>query len=228
MGKQHVFSDRHDMRTGYAWLFRLLILVLCLAAASCALGPKKIYDWPQQEGVVIDKETGEPIAGVWVTGRWRGRVMGDTVCFHADATQTDAQGRFVFPAWRNREGNFESSYDQNFVTNVYKQGYQAVGGHIFRWEMVPFVGSREERLNDLEKSVIGSSCMQAGISGKNLYPYYEAVYMEAKSTSHLPEDAERLDWFRKFAATVATSSDRMRTHAEGEAEINQFLKEHLK
>jgi hypothetical protein len=205
MGKQRAFSGRHDMQDGYAWSARLFILVLCLAAASCALGPKKIYGWPQQEGVVVDKETGEPIAGVWVTGRWRGRVMGDTVCFHADATQTDAQGRFAFPAWRNHEGNFESSYDQNFVTNVYKQGYQAVGGHIYRWEMVPFAGSREERLAYIGTAI--PDCNNAGYSMRKLYPVRKAIYLEAKSLSQTPAEIQDLEWYRDWAARAAVATD---------------------
>ena len=63
-------------------------------------------------GVVVDTDTGEPLAGAYVIGRWRGYVSSHSVCFHAEGTRTDTQGRFVLPAWRNTGPYNNTSHQQ--------------------------------------------------------------------------------------------------------------------
>ena len=56
-------------------------LIFLFLSGCCLLCPKAIEDWPAQQGVVVDADTGEPLAGAYVIGRWRGYVSSHSVCF---------------------------------------------------------------------------------------------------------------------------------------------------
>ena len=77
-----------------------------------------------------------------------------------------------------------------------------------RMQMKRFIGSREERLESLHRLATGSACdAQAGVSVRNLFPLYEAIYQEAKELSETPEELKELEWFRYMAADMAIASD---------------------
>ena len=207
----------------------LLISTTLLAAGCCLLCPKAIEDWPAQQGMVVDADTGEPRAGAYVIGRWRGYVSSQSVCFHAEGTRTDSEGRFVFPAWRNT-GPYNTTRYQQYVPRSYQRGYKETSGRVERMQMKRFTGSREERLEYLHRLATGSGCdPQAGVSVRNLFPLYEAIYREAKELSETPEELKELEWFRYMAADMAIASDTLiSSPVEHEAKINSYLKDHLK
>jgi len=212
------------------WLsgFTVVIAILLLSGC-CLMCPKAVEEWPAEQGVVVDKDTGEPIEGVYVIGHWEGYVGGHNVCFHAEGTRTDAQGRFVFPAWRNT-GPYNTTRYQQYAPRPYVRGYKDVGGHITRMEMVRFTGTREERLGYLRSLIPGSACDPAARSSRrNLFPFFEAIYQEAKDLSNTPEDQKELEWFRYVAATMAIASDTpVTSSADYEARIKSYLEDHLK
>jgi hypothetical protein len=207
----------------------LLIGMTCFAAGCCLLCPKAIEDWPAQKGVVVDTDTGEPLAGAYVIGRWRGYVSSHSVCFHAEGTRTDSQGRFVLPAWRNT-GPYNNTSHQQYYSQAYFPGYEDVGGRTDRLELKRFTGTREERLQSLTRVATGSACdPQAGVSVRNLFPLYEAIYQEAKEMSETPEELKELEWFRYIAVDMAIASDTLiSSPVEHKAKINSYLKDHLK
>jgi hypothetical protein len=209
--------------------FATLAVTLLLVAGCCLLCPKAIEDWPAQQGVVVDADTGEPLAGAYVIGRWRGYVSSHSVCFHAEGTRTDSQGRFVFPAWRNT-GPYNTTRYLQYVPGSYQRGYKETSGRVERMQMKRFTGSREERLQYLHRLATGSACSaQARASNRNLFPFYEAIYREAKELSKTPEEIKDLEWFRYVAASMAIATDTPVTNStEYEERINSYLKDHLK
>jgi len=182
----------------------LVPMLLSLSFAACSMAPKKIVDWPAKEGAVINTETGEPIEGAYVIGHWRGSTFGKTVCFHAEGTRSDSEGRFVFPAWRN-EDRFNQTSHQYDTTRAYKRGYREDGGKTYRISMVPFIGSREERLEYLR--ALAGGCHHAGASNRNLYSFYEAIYLEAKSLAVLPAEVKALNSLQYAVASSAVARD---------------------
>jgi hypothetical protein len=82
----------------------------------------------------------------------------------------------------------------------------------------------------LKQLARANNCDSAGLSERNLYLFYEALYYEAKELSVTNEQKKELKWFRWVAATTATAVDDYdftRTNEENEAAIAGFLKEHL-
>jgi len=205
-----------------------VVIAILLLSGCCLMCPKAVEEWPAEQGVVVDKDTGEPIEGVYVIGHWEGYVGGHNVCFHAEGTRTDAQGRFVFPAWRNT-GPYNTTRYQQYAPRPYVRGYKDVGGHITRMEMVRFTGTREERLAYLWK-MAGSTCNQAGSSKRNLFPFFEAIYLEAKELSKTQEELEKLDKYRYWAAqqAIGVDGDETGSVSEYKARINKFLEGHLR
>ncbi len=90
----------------------VLICTPLLGAGCCLLCPKPIEDWPAEGGLVVDADTGAPIPGAYVIGRWKGYVSSQSVCFHAEGRRTDTEGRFELPAWRNTGPFTNTSYQQ--------------------------------------------------------------------------------------------------------------------
>ena len=85
-------------------LQKLLVLLMLVSLPSCgnfSLGDSKI------EGIVLDDVTGKPVAGAIVTAQWHGDihgiVQGSSLCYHVEAVQTDANGKFVIPTWQRSD-----------------------------------------------------------------------------------------------------------------------------
>ena len=71
----------------------LIVAAVALAGAGCDLFAEKVH-----RGRVIDQDTGEPVAGAIVTGRYFGGISwGGSSCNRAESTVSDAQGRFELP-----------------------------------------------------------------------------------------------------------------------------------
>lgn len=89
-----MFRSSHAGRPSTARLAVLLIVAAAaLAGAGCDLFAEKVH-----RSRVIDQDTGEPVAGAIVTGRYFGGISwGGSSCNRAESTVSDAQGRFELP-----------------------------------------------------------------------------------------------------------------------------------
>lgn len=86
------------------------------ALAGCDLAGESVH-----RGRVIDQDTGEPVAGAIVAGRYMGGLnWGGMSCNRAESAVTDAQGRFELPI-DPREGTP--------LMEAYKHGYDRGGPH---------------------------------------------------------------------------------------------------
>ena len=89
---------------------RWLVLVLLMLPLGGCDGAPSILFGKRIDGVVLDAETGQPVAGAYVTYRWQGEAMGEAfsghnapvICYHAAAAVTDAQGRFHIDPWEKK------------------------------------------------------------------------------------------------------------------------------
>jgi len=73
-----------------------VLLTASMQAFSLSGGPLS--------GVVLDKESKQPMAGVIVVARWRGnwtKIFGESssACYHVETARTDASGRYQIPSW---------------------------------------------------------------------------------------------------------------------------------
>lgn len=75
------------------WVMRVMTVALVVLAAGCDLAGEQV-----QRGRVIDQDTGEPIAGAIVVGRYEGHVAwGGSSCNRVESAISDAQGWFELP-----------------------------------------------------------------------------------------------------------------------------------
>lgn len=185
-------------------------------------------EWPAVEGAVVDEATSEPIAGAIVIGNWSGTGgYSQTVCFHSESARSDNQGRFTLPAWRRP---FRKLSNQQVIVVAYKKGYSlAPGWNRKRILMLPFTGTREERLKDLS-DLAANTCSHAGSSKRNLYAFFKAIYLEAKELSVAQKDMENLNYFRYWAAqqAIAQDGDAIERASEYETRIKRFLEQNLR
>lgn len=205
----------------------MVFTVLPLTACALSEGPV--------EGRVLEEGTGKPIPNAIVIIRWQGYVssLADTqdVCVHVDTAMTDEQGKYRFPMW-SKSSKVGPVFDVKPIVTAYKPDYELSQEYFdkqtYRKNIYPlklFTGTREQRLEYLERIARSSGCHAAGESEKNLYPLYEALYYEAKANAAKEED---LHWYREAAAAIAVGISDQLTHAENEERIEQFLGEHLK
>jgi hypothetical protein len=92
---------------------------LAVTCGACIHG--RDIELPAVHGVLIDKETQQPVAGAEVFRHWTGRALGGPhvspwIYSTPDWVTTDAQGRFSFPevtVWENLAW-WSSSYEVGF------------------------------------------------------------------------------------------------------------------
>lgn len=204
---------------------RILLITLSLGVillmTGCGLSGGPV------EGKVIDKTTGKPVDGVIVVVGWTGSTMtpahSQTQCFHVESTVTDENGKYSISRWFSTPKPLMGT--KTYIT-LYKTGYQEA-----EWfsedikYLVPFTGTREERLAYLERLIRSGSCHSAGASKKALFPLYKSLYEEAKRNGET--DKKTLEWFRYVAASVWLADHGDVSQREHDRKIKEFLKDHL-
>lgn len=159
----------------------LVLLAMLWPVYSCAASGGPV------EGEVFDEETGKPIEGAIVVARWTAQLNqiadSSTMCYHVETTTTDAEGRYRIERWHSgHPGMLQqlAMFDREVYVIVYKNGYRMADRHEKdKIGMVPFVGTREERLEYLKHVNRITGCHSAGHSKKNLLPLREVLYGDA-------------------------------------------------
>src|SRR5512143_3277132 len=103
---------RRHVNGGVASRTARTVAALCLMVplVACSGAPGTLVGKPI-DGQVIDADTGQPIAGAHVMYLWEAGVIpttfsahnAPTICYHAAAAITDAQGHFHIPAWEKAQ-----------------------------------------------------------------------------------------------------------------------------
>jgi hypothetical protein len=207
-------------------LKKWLMLALILAVSGGCIGPRY---WDGYVGKVVDADTGEPLENVFVIARYSGDIPAggsfQTVCYHAAGTTTNAQGEYrMNPRFDTPDFYFDKRSDIDFFKARYESVYYKDGVGKLKKD----TGNREKRLEELTRIVRTSGCGGAGKSLRALYPFYKAIYYEAKSISVTQDELKQLRWFQERAADKAIASNFNVPASEAEAARQKFMEENLK
>jgi hypothetical protein len=83
------------------WIAVGLLGLVVIGALAC---PVESMSSDDIEGTVVDTGTGRPVPFALVRAAWTGRTLnwagsGSMVCYHAEETTADANGKYVIPRW---------------------------------------------------------------------------------------------------------------------------------
>ena len=195
-------------------------------------------------GQVVDADTGKPIAGAHVAYLWESTInpsgftghSARTICYHAAATVTDAQGRFEIPAWRKWSTYDVDNRDPNgllYAPNYVPQQLVLIEGKIKppvervneRYALKPFSGTVDERMHSLFWGLANRTCSYGGDSQRTLFPMLKAIHGEARRIAGTPKQVAQLDSFAVQAAYAALAFDP--SGPSRDAQINAFIRENL-
>ena len=231
------------------------VALVSICAAVAILGAATLAKLPHAlrgariAGQVVDADTGRPIAGAHVAYIWESVVTPigfsahnpPTICYHAAATTTDADGRFHIDAWRKWSTYNIDPYDP--IALVYAPKYVPLQKPVLsesdaesdppltehlseRYAMKPFAGTVDERMHMLFFGLANRGCHYGGDSQKSLYPMLKTVYYEARDRTSPAANHDRLDLFAVEAAYAALALDP--NGPAQDAQLNRFIQENLK
>ena len=213
--------------------------VTTYAVSSHVLYGKRI------SGGVFDALTGNPLPGVHVAYVWESTIVPSgftghnsrTICSHAAAAVTDANAHFAIESWQKR-----SSYNvvvADPIALVYAVGYQPrqillhegpaqppVERQNERYELKPFAGNVDERLDAIWGGIANRGCPYGGESQKNLFPMQKSIYEEARRIANTEDRRTRVRLFALMAAEVGIAAD---PNAPSDDEVvRTFVEENLR
>ena len=165
----------------FAMILGFTLLGTSVPFAAHALEVAKYVTAEEITGVVVEADTGKPIAGAVVAIKFVRNNTGHSGphCFRSMAVETDAQGRFRFAPWTQENTQADGTFGE---LTVYKLGYsdsarptyvaqsrRSILGIAFsdtvkipktnvRLEIRPFAGSDEERVGELRRLVVNFIC----------------------------------------------------------------------
>jgi hypothetical protein len=127
---------------------RLAVIAFALLVGGCDLPGEQM-----QRGRVLDQDTGEPIAGAIVLGRYMGGISwGGSSCNRAESAVSDAQGWFELPVDRK---------DGTPLMEAYKRGYDR--GNPVRYAFLNNAWTREWRISVQKWNDSNTLSTQTGI-----------------------------------------------------------------
>lgn len=164
-------------------------------------------DWgaPAIHGVLVEQGSNKPLAGAIAVARWEGipQSLGGHggACVHIDTAITDAEGKFVIPAWQLGEMWRGSSgvvfHGGTGFPKFYLRGYKQIidnvtlplgradRANIRTFFMEPDVSTPYERMRTLGRFEFGCALDEGGNLSTNVL--FRALYEEGK------EIADRTD-----------------------------------
>jgi hypothetical protein len=236
-------ANRRDVSSRLAAL-ALFATAILAAATGCSMVPHALYG-KRISGQVVDADTGQAISGVHVAFVWESTIIPSgftghnsrTICYHAAATTTDANGHFQIEPWRKW-----STYNVDVsdpIALVYARGYtprQIVlqEGPIEppreriseRYALKRFAGSVDERLDAMWGGIANRGCTYGGESQKSLYPMLKAIYEEARQIAASPEHRRTVGIMAILAAKAGLARD---PNGPGnDDEIRNFIEENFR
>jgi hypothetical protein len=192
------------------------------------------------EGVVVDDSTGAPLAGVQVIGKWKVTYssMGHSGerCVKVLVVESDAAGRFQFPAWSRNDTPVTSFY---FALSGYKPGYRpardpqllvghppardraAGGGSVvmpsarLRLEMNPWTPPPADRAKYLLQLLPSIACAESDVEWGSLYHVRKAVQDEFLGFPPEVQRTKRMDYNKWLELQVEESRKKLASEALG-------------
>lgn len=172
-------------------------------------------------GRIIDKGTGKPMEGVFVTAEWYASVSGvvnsgSTSCYHFAITQTDRDGKYVLPDWSWFFWPFH--YDR-YTTYDYYYPYYVIDARPDKQknaeiEMRRFTGSNELRMNMLARANF-FGCIGVESSSVTVQ-MIRARLNEVKDIAKSPAELEHLKFLKNIADRFEKQQSKSTTgHLDG-------------
>ena len=223
----------------------LVLVLLMLPLGGCDGAPSVLFG-KRIDGVVLDAETGQPVAGAYVTYRWQGEAMGEAfsahnapvICYHAAAAVTDAQGRFHIDPWEKKP-TYKTMNEEPYA-EVYARGYvpeQAASytgprhepmqrpNDVIRIKKSNATG--DKRLDELDDAA-RRGCAHGEGSQRALYPMLRAVVGEAKEFDGNNRQGVLLQSLKERAAAAYIAPNPVKDGQKSFVEIREFVQENLK
>ena len=154
-----------------------LAVVLLTMLAACA-----------DEGVVVERDSGRPLAGVVVVRTWQSSIAvpvgGYTKCHHFELATSDAEGRFR-TGWRPFGGDSK-------VNAAYKRGYHMAPGTNYqdRIVMEPHASDGSRRLQQILERRLPWSCPD---TERLIEPILRPQHQEAMEAASTPAEYDLAD-----------------------------------
>ena len=222
----------------------LALVLLMLPLGGCDGAPSILFG-KRIDGVVLDADTGQPVAGAYVTYRWQGEAMGEAfsghnapvICYHAAAAVTDAQGRFHIDPWE-KKATYKTMNEEPYA-EVYARGYvpeQAASYSGPRHEPVDRPNdvirikksnaTGDKRIAELDDAT-RHSCIHGGQSQQSLYPMLREAYFEVREIVATEGTKANLDAFGYRVAQAYVAPDPVAGGAEASGQIFEFMRKNL-
>lgn len=192
---------------------RIISVFIAVLVASvlvgCALAPA--HEIPAQTGRVLDEETQQPIEGAIVVLRWQGVgtkafVDAQTVCYHVESAESDANGRYTTMPWKE-ESRYRDLSMKQVLPTVYKAGYRymrvdrATGNQYLRRD----TANVKVRLEYLDHAAV--FCPDAGEDMRKFLPLYKALHAEASKLATTKEEKIEVLHHLKRIEVIEMGSD---------------------
>lgn len=182
-----------------------LLITMCMLSVGCAVVDELIHPNEEIEGVLVDDDTGEPIAGAFV-GLWLVIMVSDWPhtfserpnCYWSTLGVTDEQGRFRFPPVNSEAWGRLQLQSRDLYLSAYAQGY-VYDGPIRAFSLGPGAQkvdakgnfmrmSRDKRSGSVRLAYLGSHAMAVDCASRANIG--EPVYVDLHRTIY--EEAARL------------------------------------
>jgi hypothetical protein len=125
-------------RSAIGWI-RAVAPVVAVAALICVAVSCSLSDFVDGTSVgrVIDQDTGAPIPGAIVVGRYEGLANGSQACNRIESAVSDANGTFEFPLDENTGALIVAGYHRNYVRgNSTRHAMQTDPANYKKWQVV--------------------------------------------------------------------------------------------
>jgi hypothetical protein len=177
---------------------------MALFAVSAAISPVLADD-----GVVVDRSSGQPIPGAVVVRVWHGSVpvpvQSSLQCYHAAAAHADGQGRFSLSSYSFSKPFLLGRSD--YIATAYKPGYRFVSAvDPARVLMEPLSSDRAQRLAQIISMRIPLDCPLEDVK-TFIDPILRPVYREAMALARTREEWQQADDFLSVVESLELGSD---------------------
>jgi len=169
--------------------------------------------WPKIEGIVFDKDTGEPIEGVFVSVSYGGDyyyiIESQGVCYEEDVIKTDEKGKFTI---KTKFEFLNRALNRQMNIRIHKPGKRSIflpgypsDSHTFythTFHMENFSGTSTERIKNILRNSVGGECGTERKVSSVQHEMQAQGYAEALS---LAKTKDELELLRSLRYRIATS-----------------------
>jgi hypothetical protein len=167
------------LRSAQFWL-RTVAPVVAAAAFICVIVSCSLSDLVERTSVghVLDQDTGAPIPGAIVVGRYEGLANGSQACNRLESAVSDANGAFVFPLDESTGALIVAGYHRDYVRGkATRHAMQTDLANLKKWQVVTvqWDESGNGRVVATEPTVYASEKAALNVSGE-----FRDVYLKRR------------------------------------------------